>query len=190
MVQTNAYLIDNGDQSLLIDAPLGVCTWLESLAKMPTDLLLTHQHYDHVEDVAKLAAKGVRIHAHSPYSQDLTLESLRRSSGPPIQVTPYQIDDLLHDKTEIIAAGLRFRIEHIPGHSPDSIVFILEDIAFVGDTLFAGGVGRADLPGGDMKLLIDGIQKKLLQLDGETIICPGHGPASKISTEKASNPYL
>lgn len=186
MVETNAYFIDNGEQSLLIDAPLGVCEWLEKMGKMPNDLLLTHQHYDHVEDVAKLAAKGVRVHAHSPYSQELTLETLRLQ----VQVAPYEVDDLLNDKTEILAAGLRFKIEHIPGHSPDSIVFIHDDIAFVGDTLFSGSIGRADLPGGDMDLLVSGIQKKLMNLAGETIVCPGHGPASQVTIERANNPYL
>lgn len=190
MVQTNAYLVSHGKQSLLIDAPLGVCAWLESMGQMPSDVLLTHQHYDHVEDVAKLIAKGVRVHAHSPYSRELTLEILRQSMGVQIQVEPYHIDDLLHDKTEILAAGLRFRIEHIPGHSLDSIAFISDGIAFVGDTLFTGSVGRADLPGGDINLLVTGIREKLLNLPGDTVICPGHGPTSQISKEKAMNRCL
>lgn len=190
MVQTNAYLIKNGEQSLLIDAPLGVSTWLENINELPTDLLLTHQHYDHVEDVAKLAAKGVRVHAHSPYAKELTLEIRPAPAVTPVRVEPYQIDDLLHDKTEILAAGLRFQIEHIPGHSPDSIAFIQDGVAFVGDTLFSGSIGRADLPGGDMSLLISGIQSKLMNLPGETIVCSGHGPASQILAESQNNPYL
>ncbi|MGJ8675963.1 MAG: MBL fold metallo-hydrolase [Akkermansiaceae bacterium] len=190
MVQTNAYYIKNEGQSLLIDAPLGVCAWLESQGEMPTDLLLTHQHYDHVEDVAKLIHNGVRVHAHSSYSQELTLETLKKSMGLPLSVEPYEVNDLLDDKTEILAAGLRFRIEHIPGHSPDSIVFIIDGYAFVGDTVFAGSIGRADLPGGDMSLLIQGIKSKLLHLKPATRIFPGHGPETSIASESAKNPYL
>ena len=190
MVQTNAYFIKNGEQSLLVDAPLGVCQWLESKGEMATDLLLTHQHYDHVEDVAKLASKGVRVHAHSSYSQDLTLESLKKSLGIPLEVEPYGVDDVLDDKTEILVAGLRFKIEHVPGHSPDSIVFILDGYTFVGDTLFAGSIGRADLPGGDMQLLVTGIQTKILNLSDSTRVFPGHGPETSIASEKVRNPYL
>jgi hydroxyacylglutathione hydrolase len=190
MAQTNAYLLGEGDRSLLIDAPLGVCQWLDSLDELPSDLLLTHQHYDHVEDVAQLAAKGVRLHAYSPYSQDLTLEKLLQQSGIPITVAPYTIDELLKDKTEIEAGGIKFSIQHVPGHSPDSVVFIADDYAFVGDTLFAGSVGRADLPDGDMDLLISGIREKLLTLAEETKVFPGHGPETSIGSERAGNPYL
>ena len=190
MAQTNAYLLGEGDRCLLIDAPLGVCQWLDSLDELPSDLLLTHQHYDHVEDVAQLAAKGVRLHAYSPYSQDLTLEKMLQQSGIPITVAPYTIDELLKDKTEIEAGGIKFSIQHVPGHSPDSVVFIADDYAFVGDTLFAGSVGRADLPDGDMDLLISGIREKLLTLEVETKVFPGHGPETSIGSERAGNPYL
>ncbi|MBT8037503.1 MAG: MBL fold metallo-hydrolase [Verrucomicrobiae bacterium] len=190
MAQTNAYLLGEGDSCLLIDAPLGTCEWLESLNELPTDLLLTHQHYDHIEDVAKLAAKGVRLHAYSPYSQDLTLEKLLQQSGISITVTPYTIDTLLEGKTEIEVGGIKFSVAHVPGHSPDSVVFTTGDFAFVGDTLFAGSVGRADLPEGDMDLLIRGIRKKLLILEASTRVFPGHGPETSIAAERQSNPYL
>lgn len=190
MAQTNAYLLGEGDQCLLIDAPLGVYPWLESLGELPSDLLLTHQHYDHVEDVAKLAARGVRLHAYSAYSGELTLEKLLQQSGIPLTVAPYAIDELLKDKTEIQVAGIRFSLQHVPGHSPDSVVFIADDHAFVGDTLFAGSVGRADLPAGDMDLLVRGIRAKLLTLAPETRVFPGHGPETSIASEQASNPYL
>ncbi len=190
MAQTNAYLLGEADHCLLIDAPLGVYQWLESLGELPSDLLLTHQHYDHVEDVAKLAARGVRLHAYSAYSEELTLEKLLQQSGIPLTVAPYTIDELLKDKTEIQAAGIRFSLQHVPGHSPDSVVFIAGDHAFVGDTLFAGSVGRADLPAGDMDLLVRGIRDKLLTLAPETRVFPGHGPETSIASERAGNPYL
>ncbi|MCP5538097.1 MAG: MBL fold metallo-hydrolase [Akkermansiaceae bacterium] len=193
MAQTNGYLLGSGKEGgacLLIDAPLGISRWLEKLGELPTDLLLTHQHYDHVEDVAKLAAKGVRLHAYAPYSDELTLEKLLQQSGIPIHVEPYTIENLLEGKAGLEAGGLEFSLEHVPGHSPDSVVFVHDGLAFGGDTLFAGGVGRADLPGGDMELLLQGIRGKLFTLPPETRVFPGHGPATTIATEQSTNPFL
>ncbi|MEJ6780407.1 MAG: MBL fold metallo-hydrolase [Akkermansiaceae bacterium] len=197
MASTNGYLLGSskdGDTCLLIDAPLGVSQWLENLDELPTDLLLTHQHYDHVEDVAKMVAKGVRLHSFSPYSDDLTLEKLLQQSGIPIKVEPYKVESLLEGKSELEAGGLQFSLEHVPGHSPDSVVFINNGInngvAFGGDTLFAGGVGRADLPQGDMELLLTGIRSKLFTLPPETRVFPGHGPDTTIQVEQSTNPFL
>ena len=132
----------------------------------------------------------MRLHAYSPHSQDLTLEKLLQASGIPITVSPYTVDHLLEGKSDIEAGSMRFSIEHVPGHSPDSVVFIMDDYAFVGDTLFAGGVGRADLPEGNMDLLISGIRKKLLPLAPRTRVFPGHGPETSIEAETTHNPYL
>ncbi|MBT8045056.1 MAG: MBL fold metallo-hydrolase [Verrucomicrobiae bacterium] len=193
MAQTNGYLIGsskNDSHCLLVDAPLGISAWLEELGEKPTDLLLTHQHYDHVEDAAKIAARGARIHAYAAYSEDLTLEKLLQQSGIPIKVEPYAVANLLEGETELDAGGLQFGLEHVPGHSPDSVVFIHDQVAFGGDTLFAGGIGRADLPEGNMELLVSGIRGKLFSLDSKTTIYPGHGPDTTIGVEKATNPFL
>lgn len=193
MAQTNAYLLTSRKDSntcLLIDAPLGVEQWLDTLGELPTDLLLTHQHYDHVEDVAKLAAKGVKLHAYAPYSEELTLQQRLRDAGIPVTVEPFTVDHLLEGKSELETGGLCFALEHVPGHAPDSIVFIHDNLAFAGDTLFAGSVGRSDLPGGDMELLLNGIRSKLFTLPGETRVFPGHGPDTTIQIEQDSNPFL
>ena len=79
MAQTNGYLLgssQNGGSCVLIDAPLGISQWLDELNEVPSSLLLTHQHYDHIEDAAKMAAKGTKLYAYSPYAQGLTLEIL------------------------------------------------------------------------------------------------------------------
>ncbi len=198
MAQTNGYLVGSskdGGTCLLVDAPLGICAWLEGLGEKPTDLLLTHQHYDHVEDAAQVAAMGARLHAFAPHSQELTLERLLQQSGIPIKVEPYTVDNLLQDsmetgKKELEAGGVVFQLEHVPGHSPDSVVFIHGGVAFGGDTLFAGGIGRADLPQGDMALLVNGIREKMFSLPDSTRIYPGHGPHTTIGTEQATNPFL
>lgn len=190
MAQTNAYLLEHNDHSILIDAPLGVCAWLESQGTMPSDLLLTHQHYDHVEDAAKLAAKGVKIHAHSPYSQELTLELLLQQSGMPLRVEPYEVNNVLQGADQLDLAEWNFHIEHVPGHAPDSLVFLINDLVFAGDTLFAGSVGRTDLPGGSMDLLVEGIRQKILTLAPESRVFPGHGPETNVAEEANSNPFL
>jgi len=193
MAQTNGYLLgscEDGGHSILIDAPLGISQWLEDLGETPTSLLLTHQHYDHVEDVAKVVAKGVKLYAYSDYSESLTLEKLLQQSGIPIDIQTYKVDEILAGQAELETGGLLFRLEHVPGHSPDSVVFIHGDLVFGGDTLFAGGVGRADLPEGNMDLLLSGIRDKMLTLPSSARVYPGHGPDTSIGAEKATNPYL
>lgn len=193
MAQTNGYLLGSskgGGSCVLVDAPLGISKWLEELGEQPSCLLLTHQHYDHVEDVAALVAMGAELYAYSPYSQDLTLEKLLQQSGIPVQIQPYDVDHILEGCSTLEAGGLSFELEHVPGHSTDSIVLIHDDLVFGGDTLFAGGIGRADLPDGDMDLLVKGIKEKMLTLPNSTKVFPGHGTDTTIELEKATNPFL
>jgi len=193
MAQTNGYLLKTANESqtcLLIDAPLGISEWLDRLGEQPTDLLLTHQHYDHIEDVAKLVAKGIQVHAYAQYSAELTLEKLLLESGIAIKIEPYLVNHLLEGESQLEAGGLHFELQHVPGHSTDSVVFIHGELVFGGDTLFAGGIGRADLPGGDMELLLRGISNKMLTLPAEARVFPGHGPETTIGEQKATNPFL
>lgn len=191
-VQTNGYLLETPEGGhVLIDAPMGISQWLTERGIRPQALLLTHQHYDHVEDAAAVAEMGARIYAWSGYSQDLTLESMVRNWGMPIRVAAFSVDEILTGKTTLEIGGLSFALAHVPGHSPDSVTFLLADRGelYGGDTLFAGSVGRADLPGGNMGQLIDGIRGKLFTLPPETRVFPGHGPATTIGAERAGNPY-
>jgi len=193
-VQTNGYLVEGPGGHLLIDAPAGVASWLKAKGVTPAALLLTHQHYDHVEDAAALQAAGVPVFAFADYSTELTLEAHARSWGLPIGVTPYQVDHLLSpaDGRTLDLAGFRIGLAHVPGHSTDSVTFHFPEqgVLFSGDTLFAGGIGRYDLPNGNGKQLLDGIRGKLLALPGETRVFPGHGPDTNIAEERAGNPYL
>jgi hydroxyacylglutathione hydrolase len=191
-VQTNGYLIEvPGGSHVLVDAPAGIAAWLKAKGIVPAALLLTHQHYDHVEDAAGVAAGGVPIYAFAPYSPALTLEEMMRGFGMPVRVEPYAIDQLLEDRSELEILGLRLELAHVPGHSPDSVTFFVPERGelFSGDTLFADSIGRADLPGGNPELLIDGIRGKLFPLPEDTQVFPGHGPATTIGAERAGNPY-
>lgn len=190
MVQTNGYLAEFGDKTVLFDAPEGVCSWLEARGVKLDALVLTHQHYDHVEDVAKLQDEGVKVYAWAAYSKELTLEAVGADWGLPA-VAPFSVDELLGEG-DIDLQGKSVKVMHVPGHSADSIAIYYEDsgLLVAGDALFAGSVGRCDLPGGSFETLIEGIQSKLMVLPDETRVLPGHGPETKIGTERATNGYL
>lgn len=191
-VQTNAFLIESPDGNLLIDAPAGVTAWLAGRGVRVDDVLLTHQHYDHVEDAAAMRAAGAKLHAFAPYSQELTLEAPARQWGMPIRVTPYEIDVLFDLSKPLELAGRTIELAHVPGHSTDSVTFHFpgENVLFGGDTIFAGSIGRTDLPGGDTRQLLEGIDRHLLVLPPETRVFPGHGPDTTIGEEARSNPFL
>jgi hydroxyacylglutathione hydrolase len=191
-VQTNGYLVETPDGNLLIDAPEGITDWLSERGVRVDDVLLTHQHYDHVMDAAAIKASGARLHALRDYSPELTLESAARGWGFPIAVTPYQVDVFFDLTQPLKLAGLEISLAHIPGHSPDSVTFHLlgHGLVFSGDTLFAGSVGRTDLPGGSTDQLLSGIARHLMVLPSETRIFPGHGPSTTVGDEALGNPYL
>lgn len=191
-VQTNGYLVETPDGNLLIDAPEGIAEWITQRGVRVDDVLLTHQHYDHVTDAAALSALGARLHAFDDYSIDLTLESMARAWGMPISVTAYQIDRRFEMSGPLKIAGLVITLAHVPGHSPDSVTLYLADqgVVFSGDTLFAGSIGRTDLPGGSTGQLLDGIARHLMTLPPDTRVLPGHGCATTIAEEADGNPYL
>ncbi len=192
MAQTNGYLVETQDGNFLIDAPEGVAKWIQSKGVRVDDVLLTHQHYDHVQDAAAMSALGARLHAFAPYSTELTLEDLFKQIGMQMTVAPYEVDHLFDLEAEPVFGGMRFRLAHVPGHSTDSVTLHLPEqgLLFSGDTLFAGSVGRTDLPKGSTRQLIDGITTKLLVLPEDTKVFPGHGPSTTIGEEKEGNPYL
>lgn len=192
LVQTNGYLIETTDGNLLVDAPEGITDWLQARGVRVDDVLLTHQHYDHVTDAAALKTLGARLHALENYSPDLTLESAARGWGLPIAVKPYQVDVLFDLTQPLHFAGLEISLAHIPGHSLDSVTFhcVGHGVVFSGDTLFAGSVGRTDLPGGSSKQLLAGIARHLMVLPSETRVFPGHGPSTSVGDEELRNPYL
>ena len=191
-LQTNAYLIETPDGNLLIDAPSGVAEWAAGRGVRVDHLLLTHQHYDHVEDVALLREGGTKVHAYAGYSKDLVLETLANAWGLRISVSPFEVDHILDLTQPLTLAGLEIQLAHVPGHSTDSVTYHFPEkrVLFSGDTLFANGIGRADLPGGSATLLLDGIAEKLLTLPGNTQVFPGHGPSTSIDTERRENPYV
>ncbi len=190
-VETHAYFVKLPEGNLLIDAPEGAADYF---ADMPIDLLvLTHSHFDHVMDAAKVArGKKCQVAMHPTTEEHLADTTLCKRFGLPFEIEPVKATMYLEESKEQNILGALFDVFEVPGHCPGSICLFHEaaSILFGGDVLFAGGVGRWDLPGGDGKLLINGIRKKLLTLPSETCVLPGHGPETTIGREAETNGYL
>ena len=190
-LETNAYLMACPKGNILVDAPEGAA---EAFSNTPIAILfLTHGHYDHVWDAAKIMrTHGCRVAMHTTTELMVADTNLLRRFGLDLEVEPVKADLLLSEGRNQELLGHSFDLYEVPGHCPGSLCLSdgSNNILFGGDVLFAGGVGRWDLPGGDRDLLISGICKKLLPLPLQTIVYPGHGPATTIGAEKRTNPYL
>jgi glyoxylase-like metal-dependent hydrolase (beta-lactamase superfamily II) len=150
-------------------------------------IFVTHTDVDHVAGVADLAS-GTGAEVWAPEGE---LESLRagqtRGGG---YVTPYEPEHPVKGGDEIAVAGLTFEVVDAPGHSLGHVAFVTENTIFSGDLLFAGSVGRVDLPGGDWETLLESIRALLERFPGETVVHPGHGPATTLERELKTNPFL
>lgn len=192
--ETNGYLIETEEGAVVIDAPKGMFRFCEQKGIIPTGLLLTHQHFDHVEDAFAFNSAKIPVYASEPYRPDLQLGDILEKWGLQVSVEKFQVDEVLDPTaTGLDLAGLTFEFRSVPGHSPDSFVFhvALFQKLFSGDTLFAnGGLGRTDFPHGDGALLLRSIREQILSLPEDTVVLPGHGPPTTIGREVSINPYL
>ena len=186
-----AALIDPGDEvSDLLDI-------VSQQHLSVTRILLTHAHLDHVTGVARAkAATSAAIWLHR---DDLFLYDAVVQQGVMfgISVQPQPAVDHFYDAARTIPIGdLEVRVHHTPGHCPGGVCLQIGergtagDDLFVGDTLFAGSIGRTDLPGGDYATLMHSIRDVLFRLDDNARVHPGHGPSTTIRQEKASNPFV
>ncbi len=196
LVLCQGYVVETPQGLIAIDAPAGMTKWIVKNFpnKKVTDLLITHMHFDHIEDVVAMKqAFGCQIHAHSPYSSALSLVDMANSAwGMNLSLTGFDVDDVLADSSSASWGGLEWKLYAIPGHSPDSMVYHLPEQAelFAGDVLFSGSIGRTDFPGGNLDQLLDGIKEKLFTLDVHTKVRAGHGSPTTIGEEIVANPYL
>jgi len=178
---------------ILFDAPQGACEWMRSLEVEPKLLLLTHGHIDHVQDVARIKRQfGCPIGCHPLTAPMISDREFFRNFGFELEIEPVEPDFPIEETSKRNFLGADFQVLEIPGHCPGSLCFFLrDDKLFVGgDVLFAGSIGRGDLPGGDIDLLIAGIREKLFQLGDDVTVLSGHGPPTKIGIEKKTNPFL
>jgi len=213
-IQTNAYLLTAPErgEAVLIDAPGGV--WAEVAAILAeekcrlTELWLTHGHWDHTQGAAEVVrATGAKVRAH--LADRPLYETPQVMSGflsARLKLEPVFPDLWVNQGDTFTALGIAIEVRHVPGHCPGNVLFYLagtpafvppsgtsarpEGMAFVGDALFAGSVGRTDLPGGSMEVLADAIRRQIYTLPDETVVYPGHGSATTVGGEKQGNPYV
>ena len=150
-------------------------------------IINTHGHGDHILGNGFF---GVPIYIHRLEKDFLTDPDLNLSGMLGLSLKTPEASRLLEDGDKIYLNDLELEILHTPGHTPGGISVKLDGVVFTGDTLFAGSVGRTDLPDGDEKALLGSIRKKLFTLDDDTVVYPGHGQESTIGIEKESNPFF
>ena len=160
----------------------------------PDKIVLTHGHIDHAGGAAQLKEE-LGLDIIGPHEDDLFLLESLEQTGAQYGVHGARdctSDQWLNEGETLSIGDVDFDILHCPGHSPGSVVFVNKEIklAVVGDVLFAGSIGRSDLPRGNHDQLINSIKDKLLPLDDDVTFICGHGPTSTIGQERASNPFL
>jgi hydroxyacylglutathione hydrolase len=178
---------------ILVDAPQGTAEWLEAHGYKVHTLLLTHGHIDHTWDTAKIQrAHACRVGCHTECVPMLEDPMFFLRYGFQWQIETLKADFTLAETDSVTVEGVEFRILDLPGHCPGSLGFLwlAENAIFSGDVLMAGGCGRTDLPGGSMPVLLHSIREKLMRLDDDVRVLPGHGPATTIGIERLSNPVV
>ncbi len=199
---TNSWVVadEPGGRAIVIDVPPEteqVGQYLAELDVAVVGILLTHGHVDHTGGAGVLARQtGALAYAH-PDDDFLTLhpaDQLRSLFGMVPTgdfAPPERIEDLAHGQI-LDLAGVSLEVRHTPGHTPGHCCFYQADEAtlFSGDQLFAGSIGRTDLPGGSYQALMDSMRDRVMTLDDEVRVLPGHGPETTIGHERRTNPFL
>jgi hydroxyacylglutathione hydrolase len=185
--QTNCYVVRAGTaatEAVVIDPGYeGVQPAVNVSA-----IFVTHCHWDHLGGIASLAeATGAPVYM--PAIEAEVLEN-PRAFYPDQPIRPYSPDVRLKGDETIDVAGLTFEVVQVPGHSPGHIAYATEGALFSGDVLFAGSVGRTDLPFADWDTLLESIRTLFDRFPPETVVYPGHGPPTTLAAERAQNPFL
>lgn len=198
-IQTNGYILfdEKNRQAIVIDPGADgdrIIQTIDAVDTQPLAILLTHAHFDHIGAVDQLREKyRIPVYLHEQEADWLTDPEKNGSAFFPVdRVTQKPADHLFKEERELEIGTFHLHVFRTPGHSPGSVSYYSRNdgIVFAGDTLFAGSIGRTDLPGGDHDVLLNSIASKLLTLPEETIVAPGHGPVTRIGNEAESNPFL
>jgi hydroxyacylglutathione hydrolase len=152
-------------------------------------ILITHGHWDHLGGVADLA-DGTGAPVHMAADERIALERINDFTPPTVHLRPYTPDVLLEGDETLELAGLSFETLRVPGHSPAHLAYHAHGCLFSGDVLFAGSVGRTDLPLADWDTLVESIRTLAERFPPETVVYPGHGPETTLGVELARNPFL
>jgi glyoxylase-like metal-dependent hydrolase (beta-lactamase superfamily II) len=208
MLQCNCYVLapKQGADAIVVDpgqramAPLRKI--LDDNRLTPAAVLLTHGHVDHMWSAQKVGdTYGCPVFIH-PEDREMLTDPIKGLGPRLAQLAlstmfrePRQVVELDRDGVEIELGGVTVTVDHTPGHTRGSVVFRvatgdISDLAFTGDTLFKQSIGRTDLYGGSGRDLLTSIVSKLLVLDDDTVVLPGHGPKTTIGAERRTNPFL
>ena len=193
---TNCYIVycENTKKAVVID-PGGAADKIMSIVKREgltvEAIINTHGHADHVlanNKVRELTGAPLWIHREDADMLNSGARNLSAFIGGAVNCGP--ADRLLEDGDELSIGDFTLEVLHTPGHTPGGISLLADNVVFVGDTLFAESIGRTDFPGGSYSQLISSIKTKLMVLDEETTVYPGHGPATTIGWELRQNPFI
>lgn len=197
--ETNCYVVTAPDERTcwIVDAgfePRELIEFVRASALAPAAVVLTHAHVDHIAGVKEVrgAFPDVPVWVHENEREWLSSPLLNLSEMMGLAVTAPGPDRILRGGETLGLGGSRWSVLNTPGHSPGGITLHneAEGVALVGDSLFAGSVGRMDFPGGDEATLVDSIRRVLYRLPDETKVYPGHGPPTTIGREKRTNPFV
>jgi hydroxyacylglutathione hydrolase len=194
--QENCYVVRGGRaarEAVVVDPGDAAAELRLELARVGARcaaILVTHCHWDHIAAVADLAAgTGAPVYMAREEARVLAApDDFYAALG--IRVRPYEADVLLEGDETLEIAGLELQTLLVPGHSPAHLAFSTDGCLFSGDVLFAGGVGRTDVPGGDWDALVESIRTLVDRFPPDTVVYPGHGPETTLGAELARNPFL
>ncbi len=193
-IATNCYVVraERGAAEAVVVDPSGDAATLRlELARLGAAcaaILVTHTHWDHILGLAELA-EGTGAHVYAPAAESDVLER-PRDFYRDVALKPARAGTLLSGDETFEAAGVAFEVVSVPGHSRGHLAYAADGCLFSGDVLFAGSVGRTDLPSGDWQTLLDSIGRLVERYPPDTSVYPGHGPPTTLGAELATNPFL
>jgi glyoxylase-like metal-dependent hydrolase (beta-lactamase superfamily II) len=193
-IRTNCYVVrsERGSAEAVVVDPSGDAATLRlelaGLSAVCTAILVTHAHWDHLVGVAELA-EGTGAPVYAPEAEADVIERPTDFYAG-ISVRGYVPNVLLAGGETVEVAGVSFEVVAVPGHSPGHLAYYADGCLFSGDVLFAGSVGRTDLPASDWETLLDSIRRLLERYPPATVVYPGHGPPTTLGEELAHNPFL
>jgi hydroxyacylglutathione hydrolase len=194
-IGTNCYVVradDSAAEAVVVDPGAEAARVLDELGALGarcTAILVTHGHWDHLGGVADLA-EATAAPVHMAEEERLLLEDLNSFTPPGVELRPYRPDVLLQGDETLELAGISFQTLRVPGHSPAHLAYYADGALFSGDLVFAGSVGRTDLPGADWDTLVGSIRMLAQRFPPETVVYSGHGPPTTLGAELARNPFL
>jgi hydroxyacylglutathione hydrolase len=194
-IGTNCYVVRaerGATEAVVVDPGADAARLRLELAGMGATcvaILITHGHWDHLGGVADLA-EGTGAPVSMAEDERTLLEDVNSFVPPGVQLRPYTPDVLLHGDETLDLAGISFETLRVPGHSPAHLAYYADGCLFSGDVLFAGSVGRTDLPGADWDTLVASIRMLADRYPPETVVYSGHGPETTLGAELARNPFL